>query len=174
MLRRVAIYSSKINPRTTEVITRLVNEFCPRGINIQLHEKAGDFQGCPRGSTIERFTDLKALSALPDLVLSVGGDGTFLEAMTMVKDFDVPVAGINTGRLGFLANISEEEIKPALEMIYNGNYGLVERSLLQITDPADLFNGSSSFALNEVTIQKADLNMITISVYIDGCQHLLG
>jgi NAD+ kinase len=104
---------------------------------------------------------------MPDLVLSVGGDGTFLETVLKVKDLGIPVAGVNTGRLGFLANISEEDINHSLNLLFNGDYEIIERSLLEITEPSNLFNGSAPVALNEITIQKADLSMITISVFVD-------
>lgn len=167
MLERVAIYNQDNNPRTMEVILRLVKEFCSKGVKIQLHEKSEETSICPGGSLIEKFTDLNTLSAIPNLVLSVGGDGTFLETMLKVKDLGIPVAGINTGRLGFLANISEEEINQSLDLLYKGDYEIIERCLLEISEPSNLFNGSAPVALNEVTIQKADLSMITISVYVD-------
>jgi NAD+ kinase len=167
MLERVAIYSQDDSPRTREVLLRLINEFCRRGVNIQLFEKSAEMSICPGGTLIEKFSDLNTLSCLPDLVLSVGGDGTFLETMLMVKDLGIPVAGINTGRLGFLANISEEEISQSVDLLYKGDYKIIERSLLKISEPPSLFNGSSPVALNEITIQKADLNMITISVFVD-------
>jgi NAD+ kinase len=167
MLERVAIYHQDDSSRTREVIKRLVREFCSKGIKMQLYEKTGEPHICTGGTLIESFADLNTLTSLPDLVLSVGGDGTFLETMLKVKDLGIPVAGINTGRLGFLANISEEELNQSLGMLYNGDYELIERCLLEISDPADLFNGSIPVALNEITIQKADLSMITISVYVD-------
>jgi NAD+ kinase len=167
MLERVAIYHQDDSSRTREVIERLVREFCSKGIKMQLYEKTGEPHICTGGTLIESFADLNTLTSLPDLVLSVGGDGTFLETMLKVKDLGIPVAGINTGRLGFLANISEEELNQSLGMLYNGDYELIERCLLEISDPADLFNGSIPVALNEITIQKADLSMITISVYVD-------
>jgi len=168
MLRRVAIYSSENGARTTEVILRLIREICKRGILIQLYERSGEMSVCPGGELIEKFNDLRSLSGLPDLVISVGGDGTFLETMIGVMDLDIPVAGINTGRLGFLANISEEEISNSLDLLCNGDYEIIERSLLEIVEPSGIFNGSSPVALNEVTIQKADLSMITITVHVDG------
>jgi NAD+ kinase len=167
MLERVAIYSKDNSARTREVILKLVNEFCSKGVKIQLHENSDETGICPEGSLIEKFTDLNTLSGLPNLVLSVGGDGTFLETMLKVKDLGIPVAGINTGRLGFLANISEEEINHSLDLLYKGDYEIIERCLLEISEPSDLFNGSAAVALNEITIQKADLSMITISVYVD-------
>jgi NAD+ kinase len=168
MLERVAIYNQENSERTREVILRLINEFCKAGVKIQLYEKSGDFSFCPGGLLIEKFSDLGTLSGLPDLVLSVGGDGTFLETMLMVKNLGIPVAGINTGRLGFLANISEDEISHSLSLLFKGDFEIIERTLLEISEPSDLFNGSSAVALNEITVQKADLNMITISVYVDG------
>jgi NAD+ kinase len=167
MIQRVAIYSSENGSKTREVVLRLIDEFCRKNIRIQLYEKSVELSVCPGGKMIERFSNLKALSDMPDLVLSVGGDGTFLETMLKVKDFGIPVAGINTGRLGFLANISEEEIHPSLEMIYKGDFEIIERCLLEMTEPANLFDDTSPVALNEFTIQKADLSMITINVYVD-------
>jgi NAD+ kinase len=167
MLGRVAIYNQENNSRTREVILRLVNELCSKGVKIQLHENSEGTGYCQGGSMIEKFSDLNTLSGLPDLVLSVGGDGTFLETMLMVKALGIPIAGINTGRLGFLSNISEEEIVQTLDLLYRGDYEIIKRSLLEITEPADLFNGSEPVALNEITVQKADLNMITIIVYVD-------
>ena len=167
MLERVAIYNQENSPRTREVILRIVKEFCNKGVKIQVNETSDEPSICPGGSLIEKFTDLNTLSGLPDLVLSVGGDGTFLETMLKVKDLGIPVAGINTGRLGFLANISEEEINQSLDLLYKGDYEIIERCLLEISDPSDIFNGSAPVALNEITIQKADLSMITISVFVD-------
>jgi NAD+ kinase len=167
MLERVAIYSIDNNSKTRDGVNRLVNEFCRRGIKIQVYQKSEDHMNCPGGELIERFSDLSAISGLPDLVLSVGGDGTFLETVLKVKDLRIPIAGVNTGRMGFLANIPEQEIAHSIDMICNGEYETIERCLLEISEPAGLFSGNSSSALNEITVQKADLSMITINVYVN-------
>lgn len=167
MLERVAIYSRDNKSKTREGVNRLVNEFCRRGIKIQIYQKSEDPIICPGGELIERFSDLSTISGIPDLVLSVGGDGTFLETVLKVKDLGIPVAGVNTGRMGFLANISDEEIGNSIDMLCRGEYEIIERCLLEIVRPTGLFEGNSSSALNEITIQKADLNMITINVYVD-------
>jgi NAD+ kinase len=171
MLKRVAIYSKDNNSKTREGIIRLVNEFCRRGIKIQIYQKWGDIINCQGGDLIERFSDLSTISGLPDLVLSVGGDGTFLETVLKVKDLGIPIAGVNTGRMGFLANIPDEEIGHSIDMLCNGEYEIIERSLLELSQPARIFEGNSSSALNEITIQKADLSMIIINVYV-GEVHL--
>jgi NAD+ kinase len=166
-IRRVAIYSKDTNSKTRQGVNRLVNEFCRRGIRIQIHQRSDDPIICPGGELIESFDDLAEASGLPDLVLSVGGDGTFLETVLKIKDLNIPVAGVNTGRLGFLANISEAELSHSIDMLCQGEYITIERALLEIVQPTSLFGGSSSAALNEITIQKADLSMITINVFID-------
>jgi len=167
MLKRVAIYSKDNNSKTREGVNKLVTEFCRRGIKMLIYQKSKDSIFCPDGELIEQFSDLSDLSGLPDLVLSVGGDGTFLETVLKVKDLGIPIAGVNTGRMGFLANISAEEIGNSIDMLCKGEYEIVERCMLEISQPAGLFDGNSSSALNEITIQKADLSMITINVYVD-------
>jgi NAD+ kinase len=167
MLEKVAIYTKDNNSKTREGVNRLVNEFCRRGIKIQIYQKSEDPIICQGGDLVEQFSDLSTISGLPDLVLSVGGDGTFLETALKVKDLRIPIAGVNTGRMGFLANISDEEIGHSIDMLCKGEYEIIERCLLEISKPVGLFEGSSSSALNEITIQKADLSMITISVYVD-------
>ncbi len=168
MLERVAIYSKENSQKTRQGVNRLINEFCRRGIKIQIIQKSGEPISCPGGESVERFSELSSVSGLPDLVLSVGGDGTFLETVLKVKDLEIPVAGVNTGRMGFLANISEEELNHSIDMLCQGEFKTIERCMLQIVRPASLFDGTAASALNEITMQKADLSMITINVYIDG------
>jgi len=167
MLERVAIYSKENNIKTREGVAKLVNEFCRRGIKVQIYHKSEDISLCNGEALAERFSDLSALSQLPDLVLSVGGDGTFLETALKVKDLGIPVAGVNTGRMGFLANIPADEISRSIDSLCKGHYEIIERCMLEISEPSGLFPGNSSSALNEVTIQKADLSMITINVFVD-------
>jgi len=86
--------------------------------------------------------------------------------MLKVRGYGIPIAGVNTGRMGFLANISEEEIGRSIDLLCEGEYQIIERSLVEIRKPAGLFDLKSSTALNEVTIQKSDASMITINVYV--------
>jgi len=167
MLKHVAIFSKDNNSKTREGVNNLIDEFCRRGIKIQIYQRSGDSVLSKVTEMIEQFTDLSTLSSLPDLVLSVGGDGTFLETVLRVKDMGIPIAGVNTGRMGFLANIPADEIGHSINMLCQGEYEIIERSLLQISHPSGLFDGNSSSALNEITIQKADPSMITINVYVD-------
>ena len=166
MLRRVAIFSQDKSRKTIECVSHLVKEMCSRGTYLSLYEKAGEYSSCT-GGLVEKFSDLESLGEKPDIALSVGGDGTYLETMMLVRSLDIPIAGVNTGRLGFLANIPGDDILPSLDLLYNGSYDIVERSLLEIVQPSECFINGGAYALNEVTIQKADLNMITIHVYVN-------
>ena len=167
MLERVAIYFKDNNSKTREGVDQLVKEFYRRGIKIQIFQKSINQRIGPGWELIEKHGDFSFSSELPDLVLSVGGDGTFLETVLKVKNMGIPIAGVNTGRMGFLANISADEIGHSIEMLCKNEYEIIERCLLEISKPAGLFEGNSSSALNEITIQKADLSMISISVFVD-------
>lgn len=101
-----------------------------------------------------------------DILLSIGGDGTFLETIHIVKDTGVPILGINTGRLGFLASTSKDNIKSSLQDIKDGRYRLQTRSMLTLVTEEGLF-GEDNIALNELTVHKKETSsMITIHTYI--------
>jgi len=103
-----------------------------------------------------------------DLFLSIGGDGTLLETVTHVSNTEIPILGINTGRLGFLATISMAETENALAKVFNGAYTLDKRALLGLKSNKDIF-GKLNFALNDFTVVKKDTSsMITIHTYING------
>lgn len=167
MIRTVAIYSKESNPRSASGISRLISELSKRGIRIYIYQRTFDDPLCHEKPLIEKFNDINELPYLPDLVLSVGGDGTFLETMLRVREPGIPIAGVNAGRMGFLANISEDEIANSVDLLCRGKYKILERSLIEFRKPEGVFDKDSSVALNEVTIQKADPSMITITVFVD-------
>jgi len=100
-----------------------------------------------------------------DLMFSLGGDGTFLESVAIVQDYGIPIIGINTGRLGFLANISPDHIEKSLEVIFEGKYEIENRSLARLELSEGELSGFSC-ALNDITIQKKYSTMITIHTYL--------
>lgn len=103
-----------------------------------------------------------------DMVVSVGGDGTFLKAASRVGKKDIPILGINTGRLGFLADISPEEIEATFDEIYDHHYKVEERSVLHLLS-SDRRLQSLPYALNEIAVLKRDSSsMITIHTTING------
>ncbi|MCE5177909.1 MAG: NAD kinase [Porphyromonadaceae bacterium] len=105
-----------------------------------------------------------------DMVVSVGGDGTFLRTATTVGDSGIPILGINTGRLGFLAAINYADVEETLQEVMNNAYNVQERTLLKMTTdetfPPDYFN---AHALNEVALLKQDTaSMLSIHAYINN------
>ncbi|NVO09677.1 MAG: NAD kinase [Bacteroidales bacterium] len=103
---------------------------------------------------------------LADYMLSLGGDGTFLESVAFIEESCIPVLGINFGRLGFLANISTEDIGAAIDLLLSKKYSIERRSLLQVfTDKNPFLN--FPFGLNDLTIQKKGTSMINVNAYID-------
>ncbi len=103
-----------------------------------------------------------------DFLITLGGDGTILDAATEVRDSGVPILGINVGRLGFLASTEKTFIRGALDLMQRGMYSIDERSLLQLEANIPLF-GELPFALNDITLLKRDTSsMIVIHAYVNG------
>ncbi len=101
-----------------------------------------------------------------DFMISIGGDGTFLGCIPYLSNFNTPVIGLNSGRLGFLANISKEEITAAFDAIFKKDYHVEYRTLIGVYTEQNVFDGLN-FALNEATIQKKDSTMISIDAYLN-------
>jgi NAD+ kinase len=114
----------------------------------------------------ERFTSAKDLDKDLVCLLSAGGDGTFLEASQCSVEHDIPILGINFGRLGFLAQVPANEIEPAIEDLFEHNYSIEKRSLISV------YTGENeefvSNALNEVTVQRNNPTMIKTTVKVNG------
>lgn len=102
-----------------------------------------------------------------DILISVGGDGTLLDTITLVRDSGIPVLGVNLGRLGFLSSISREEILPAIDKVMNDSFSIEPRTLLSISTGNNLF-GDINFALNELSITKANAHALAVvHVYVN-------
>ncbi len=104
-----------------------------------------------------------------DMLISIGGDGTMLRSVTFVQHYNIPIIGINTGRLGFLATIQTESIEKVIEDIFKGDYKISERSLLSIkTSPEHEALQTLNFALNEIAIsRKNTTSMITVETTLN-------
>jgi NAD+ kinase len=114
------------------------------------------------------FTKHSEIDGKADLFLSIGGDGTILEAVTIVRDSGIPIAGINMGRLGFLSGISKEEILPAIDAMTGRQFNLEQRTLLTLETRSGLF-GELNFALNELSVHKSNVQtLLTIKTYINN------
>jgi NAD+ kinase len=166
----VAIYSRKVNKQMIahfELLLSVLQSYgwkpvLERGLKKQLEGKIADVKN------YQVFDSHKDFQSGIDLTISLGGDGTFIETVGYIRDSKVPILGINTGRLGFLANISREDIESRLQMVHEKRYEYQLRSLLRIHTEEDLF-GDDNFALNEVTLHKKDTSsMITVHASLDN------
>lgn len=114
------------------------------------------------------FTSISELNNQVDCLISVGGDGTVLDAVTIVGDTHIPILGINYGRLGFLATISKDELSIMVEALVNRSYIIEKRSILHLDADLPIF-GTAPYALNEFAIHKRDTSpMIKIHTYLNG------
>jgi NAD+ kinase len=113
---------------------------------------------------LEKTEDL----AESDFVFSIGGDGTLLDTVCLVGEKQIPIVGLNTGRMGFLATVATDKLEEAIGHLVKGNFQIESRTLLSLSSNKKLFQGLN-FALNEFTIHKRDTSsMITVHTYIDG------
>lgn len=116
------------------------------------------------------FCTFQELDNSYDLFVSIGGDGTILKTVTYVRDLNIPIVGINTGRLGFLATIKKKHIETSIEKILTGKYSISKRSLLQITTNKNSEAiGEINFALNEIAVsRKNTTSMISVETKLNG------
>lgn len=120
----------------------------------------------------KHFSTFEELDPSYDLFFSIGGDGTILKSINYIRDLNIPILGINTGRLGFLATIQKEEIEHTISTILQKKYSISERTVLSITtDPETDEIGEFNFALNEIAVsRKNTTSMITVETKLnDQC-----
>ncbi|MDX1278667.1 NAD kinase [Oceanihabitans sediminis] len=166
---KIAIYSQYYTKKTSEAFAILLDVLLREKISVciekeflkQLDEKVRN------NTEIQSFTELDKSF---NLLISIGGDGTILRTITYVKDLNIPIVGINTGRLGFLATIQTDEIEEAFISILNKQYKISERSLLSVeTSPENKDILEANYALNEVAVsRKNTTSMITVDTLLDN------
>lgn len=167
---KIAIFGKNFSSEFRENLSLLFEKFRKVQAEIIIYDKFYDFikknaeVDLKEAKTFNKYSDIdKSI----DLMISMGGDGTFLESITFIRSLEIPIIGINTGRLGFLANIARQEVVTAFEAILNKQYTLEHRSLIHLKSDQNLF-GDFDCALNEVTVQKESNTMISIQVYLNG------
>ena len=168
---KVAVFGKIINAETKPFIENLHRELVNIGAQISVFGRLNTFikEHCTGlEKEFEEFNSYEDIIAYnPDFMITAGGDGTILDAVTYIRDSGIPILGVNTGRLGFLSNVSREEISKAVQALKSGEYTLDERNLLELSsDAVDL---ELSFALNEVTVSRKDTtSMVTVHTWINN------
>ena len=166
--KKFALFGNIYQAKKSAHVLRLLSVLESHQAEIFIHKEFYDFL------TKDQKMDIRVAGVFndndfnADMVLSMGGDGTFLKAASYVGNKNIPILGINTGRLGFLADIAPEEIEETFEDIYKNNYKIEDRSVLQAFSQGQALKGYP-FGLNEIAVLKRDSSsMITIHTSING------
>ncbi len=168
---QVVVYGRQLKDKDILYVQELFDVLAERGINTYVYTEYLDtlqdrIQFKSAIGVFEGYLDFKTRKF--DALISLGGDGTILNATTLIRDSDVPILGINLGRLGFLASIEKTKIKYAIDLFQQGRYNFDERTMLFMESNFPLF-GETRFALNDCTLLKRDTSsMITIHTFING------
>src|SRR5512133_724209 len=115
------------------------------------------------------FATHEELPAETDLFLCLGGDGTFLESLTLIRERNLPIAGVNFGRLGFLTSADSVPGNSWIDLLFSGNYKIEKRTILKVS-AHNKFNGLYPYALNEVSVQRQDPSMLSVTLSINGME----
>ena len=163
----IAIYSKTFDERCARVIHQLLKILAQAGANAFIHQPLYDFLHSlaePVHHIAGAFAGYDDLHPDTRFLISVGGDGTFLNSINIVRDSGIPVIGINIGRLGFLAHITEDDLQESVEKLLVGDLPVKERTLIHATingQPVDSF----PYALNDMVIWKSDVGFITVHTW---------
>jgi len=166
---KVAVYGKQFQEDVAPFVLELFQELEKAQMEILVYEPFYDFlsKQINLNLFLNTFNSYSELKNDIDLFVSVGGDGTILDATTLIRDTEIPIIGVNTGRLGFLADIAKDEIPKTIKQLVNKRYTIDRRTLLKLETEEPIF-GELNFALNEVTISRKDTtSMITITTYIN-------
>ena len=165
---RFAIFGNTYQPKKSVSVQKLLACLSQRQADVCIESEFYDFltngQRLPLGNVqVIEGHDFEA-----DFVISMGGDGTFLRAASMVRGKQIPILGINIGRLGFLADVNAQEIERTIQALYEGDYTVDTRAVIQVETEGQSLQGYDC-ALNDVAILKRDnASMITIHTTING------
>lgn len=170
-MMKIAVYGREFQPSVIPYVQSLFDFLQQKGVQCWIYRDFNDFL-TPHVSGLSAFNTFQVKDELPEdvrLMLSLGGDGTMLAAVSIVGDSGIPVAGVNFGRLGFLAGINKDDIEKSLMDILQGNYRVQQRALLSVTSADEQLFGGDHYALNDITIFKHDSSaMITVNARLNG------
>lgn len=169
-MTKIALFGQKTSTSLTDIIPIFLNYLTENNISYCVEEK---FLEILKDSTELNLSSIETFSSYEDLdksikfLFSFGGDGTILSATTFVKDSSIPIIGVNTGRLGFLATINKNVLMEQMDSFFNDEYNIIPRTLLTVkrSDGVEIEN---NFAINEVTVVRRETtSMITVDAYLN-------
>ncbi len=167
---KVAIFGHKLNALAScDALVAVLHVLQKNNVEVLVYESFfNEVANDIKSYDIKTFRTYEDIIEKVQFMFSIGGDGTLLEAVTLVRDANIPVMGINVGRLGFLSSISPAEIASAVQLVLDGKYSLDKRTLLELDSATDKFV-DCKYALNEIAVQKTDSSsMIIIHASLNG------
>ena len=166
---KIAIYgqsSDKVSEKIFSEILKIAND---RNIFLIIEKKYNSIISKNHEHNHHLFASHYDLDNSIDLMITIGGDGTLLRSITYVRDLGIPIIGINSGRLGFLATLNQEMLNSELDIILNGGYEIKERTLLEVSFEKKSKLSDFNYALNEVSVGRENTtSMIEIKTTLDG------
>lgn len=167
---RIAIYGRVFNDSVLPFVQEVFDILAQHKIEIIIFSKFHSFihKTINLPVNLQIFSSHQELLNQADVLLSLGGDGTLLDTLSLIRNSQIPIIGINFGRLGFLASINKNEIKTAIEALVHNDYTLDKRSILNLDSCNSLFL-DENFALNDITIHRRDNSaMMIIHAFMNG------
>lgn len=167
---KIGIFGQFFYPDSAKYIQQLLEVFNEESIDVWFEASFLELILKKEEFSSTNYQSFSSLNKSFDVFFCVGGDGTILAAVQFVKDLNIPIVGINTGRLGFLASVHKDEIQESIREILKGNYQKSERSLLEVsTSPISELEDELGYALNEISISRKDTtSMITVETWLDN------
>ncbi len=165
----IAIYGRQFNQDALPYVQEVFDNLAHHGVEVYVHHQLNEFiTDKIRTPTYHVLKEVDNVKDHIDVFITLGGDGTMLDMVNVIRDTGIPVIGINFGRLGFLATINKNDIAAAIFAVANGQYSLDSRELMCIDSDTNVF-GKDNFALNDITIHKRDdAAMITTHVFLNN------
>ena len=165
---KIAVFSREIDEAYVPKVELLLNSLSEKGAELFYYEdfckKAEKSITIPHSGVFTSYEDIPKETAL---FLALGGDGTFLSALTFIRESNIPVAGINFGRLGFLTTVKVSDDIGWVDDIINSHFSIEKRSLIKLESPC-LMPDIYPYALNDITLQRRSNSMLGIKLIIDG------
>lgn len=166
----IAVYGKHIEPKYTAVLEDLFVQLKKYNAEIWVYVPLLNFLKNSLSfniNNIKGYNKPEEIKGKADYMVSLGGDGTFLDSVALVQESNIPIMGVNFGRLGFLANISIPEMNNAIDLLFAGKYNVEKRSMLEVVSETKFFQ-YFPYGLNDFTIQKSGTAMLNINTYIDN------
>lgn len=166
----IAIYARSTKDNHSDYIGKIYSLLKSENVEVIIYKPFYEYLKANFGFNleIETFSNSEELISKAFYLICLGGDGTLLETLSLVRKSGIPILGVNTGRLGFLASVNKTDLEKALQQLLKEKFTLDKRELIKLSGCGNCF-GDTNYALNEFTIHKKDNSpMINIDTYVDG------